>query len=558
MVIAWFLPGDQAPRLPRGDVAIDAAVADSLARGHGFWTPWERGSLFRLQEDTGAFGFPADQHPPLWPLAGAALMRIFKLDPLAALEWMSLIAHLFTLGILVRIGRRSEGSPWPALAWAIVGAGSAFSFNGSLYAAQAALYLLAADRIARPNLRPPAALFLGIVLGAAYLLNYQAALLIPAFLLARWTVRRGKLFAKEGLLETAFVLGSFALVAAPWWIRNLSWFGQPFYSVNPLYFLSKTGAVFSHNMVDGAALLEAAPHPLPAFLAGLLRCAYQNIPFLLLLVIALFPGCLAACMARIKAIRSMFVERERDSLLTGAGLILALHLMVCLAWPAVKVRYLVPAGPLMLVLAWRAVMPALLPKARRANLVFTVGLGLVCAAIAIKGSVHGQRLLIAFLLGYLPLGLVLFLAIPAMHPNRVRLFPGICLGFLLAAAGGVLPGQAYFNLPPWPDFFGENKEAMEQERAAETVKIAETLKSLGCSKAMGDITLWHALPGLELTTPPKSLPGETYPQILRQVAGSHSLRYAQLERSMAPDSAESWEMKAVWKGKHWVLLDLFP
>ena len=61
------------PGMPPGDVAIDAATAGSLIQGSGFWTPWERGSTFRPPPpEKGRFGHPADQHPPLWPLAGAA------------------------------------------------------------------------------------------------------------------------------------------------------------------------------------------------------------------------------------------------------------------------------------------------------------------------------------------------------------------------------------------------------------------------------------------------------------------------------------------------------
>ncbi|MHC4946231.1 MAG: hypothetical protein ACYTG7_24730, partial [Planctomycetota bacterium] len=83
-----------APQLPRGDVAIDAAVAESLADGKGFWTPWERGSLYRPVEEVDAFGFPADQHPPLWPLLGALIIRVIDTTPLRALEWASFAAHL--------------------------------------------------------------------------------------------------------------------------------------------------------------------------------------------------------------------------------------------------------------------------------------------------------------------------------------------------------------------------------------------------------------------------------------------------------------------------------
>ena len=48
-------PQDGARPLPRGDVAIDAAVAQSLASDRGFWTPWERGSPYRLSAEQGAF-----------------------------------------------------------------------------------------------------------------------------------------------------------------------------------------------------------------------------------------------------------------------------------------------------------------------------------------------------------------------------------------------------------------------------------------------------------------------------------------------------------------------
>ncbi|MBU0754157.1 MAG: hypothetical protein KJ645_03395, partial [Planctomycetes bacterium] len=215
-------------------------------------------------------------------------------------------------------------------------------------------------------------------------------------------------------------------------------------------------------------------------------------------------------------------------------------------------------GPLFLLLAWRAVEGA---RPRRISWILgvTLALGLFSAAVMFKGSMHGKGLWNAFLLGFLPISLLWFVPLYKANGKAARFgLPAICMALLLAATAGTWPGQAYFNLPPWPDFFGENKEIVEHERAAETVRIGQILNDLGCEKAMGDIGLWHACKNIALVTPPKRLANENYPLILHGAASQFGLRYVQLDRSMLDKKIESWGVKVLWEGGHWVLLDLDP
>ena len=137
LLVGRFLFDEQGfSPLPRGDVAIDAAVAVSLTEGKGFWTPWERGTRYLPPEADEAFGFPADQHPPIWPAAGALIMRLFDCSSLRALEWASFLSHAAVLTLMVLLGLKmglGRLAVLPALAWCVMGVGSAFSFNGSFF-----------------------------------------------------------------------------------------------------------------------------------------------------------------------------------------------------------------------------------------------------------------------------------------------------------------------------------------------------------------------------------------------------------------------------------------
>jgi hypothetical protein len=491
-------------------------------------------------------------------LLGALIIRVFDTTPLRALEWASFAAHLVVLCLLVRLGRRlnlGRLAFLPALSWAVISLGSSFSFNGSLYTAQAALYLLGVDLMGRQRINLLQAVGLGIVLGCAYLLNYQAALLLPAFLLVRALYLRKDFFRPGSLLGAALVLVIFLAVIAPWCIRNMQVFGTPFYSVNPFYLLAKAGASFHHQVAAGRLVLEVDPLSITAFSKGLLYCAWLNIPYLLLLLMAVAPGCLALWVADCRNWVRALSGKERDPLLLAVIVILLVHLCACFLWPALKVRYLVPAVPLLLLPAWQFALGEE-AKPRKWILAATAALAVLCAAVYLKGSLHGHDLLLVFLTGYFPMSLVcLVQAIPSLQTRSLRL-PAIGFGLFLLAVAGQRPGESYFNLHPWPDFFGQDKDGLEMFRAGEGKELGETLHNLGITRVMGSLELWHAAPDLLWVVVPKNLPGENYAERLRFAASFHEIRHAVLAPHVLSRPFESLQMTPLWEGAHWVLLEL--
>ena len=71
----------------------------------------------------------------------------------------------------------------------------------------------------------------GICAGLAYLSRYEGIALLPMYMLAYLVKRTGpeedKLTCKEFFLSTAVFLGSFVVVALPWWVRNIMVAGTP-------------------------------------------------------------------------------------------------------------------------------------------------------------------------------------------------------------------------------------------------------------------------------------------------------------------------------------------
>ncbi|MFH1998115.1 MAG: hypothetical protein ABIK28_00475 [Planctomycetota bacterium] len=571
--------GMDEQRLPRGDVAIDAGVAASLARGLGFWTPWSRGTCYHLSEtETRECGHAADQHPPLWPLVGSALIRLFDASPLQALEWASFIAHLAVLWLIMRLGPRLGTGRWtflPALAWALISVGSAFSFNASLYTAQAGFYLafvLLASREKRTLLSD---LMLGCVMGGAWLLNYQSILLVPAFLIARFLCQGKAMFRARSLAVVIIPLAAAVLVASPWLARNALIFGDPLYSVNHWYLLSKVGASFSHTVANGRLVLEAEPLSLVAYAKGMLHCAWLNIPYLLLLLLALFPGCLVVFTASGPCLRHALFGKERKPLVIALFTVIALHLTSCLIWPALKVRYLVPVGPLVVTWAvawaWQQSL-GIRRLSRKSLLLGAFAAGLLCLAVWLKGSVHGKNLFLSFMVSYLTLSLVYLAATLELFADVRSKLPLLGLCALFLAAVGVYPGQAYFNIPPFPDFFGQDKDQLHVSECMalhsiydQLEEISKPLEASGTSHAdglIGDLRLWHitpfSSPSLTIMEPPKLLPGENYLDLLRTAAEPFKIGYAVIEperASLLPE-IEPQRIDLIVNG--WILIDLFP
>src|SRR5712691_10896852 len=74
---------------PHGDVLLDAAIVDSLVERGRLLVPLVDVRYYPIERF--GFGYPPDQHPPLWPLLGTLLGALWR-DSYEALKLASLAA----------------------------------------------------------------------------------------------------------------------------------------------------------------------------------------------------------------------------------------------------------------------------------------------------------------------------------------------------------------------------------------------------------------------------------------------------------------------------------
>src|SRR5215212_2695478 len=212
----WRLASFRFNVWPHGDIVIDAAIAESVASHGRLLVPFVDVRYY----PTGQFGFgyPPDQHPPLWPLLGAPLVWLAG-DGYTALKLVSLLVGIGLIPLTYLALRRHVGRSPALFASALTAASFPlvdFAGNGSLWVLLAAFYLLwlwvlpGTDLTPRPPLRrgegeqatdlPLSAperdvgaadvraaqrpggevawwALLGVIMGLAYLTNYPAVVL---------------------------------------------------------------------------------------------------------------------------------------------------------------------------------------------------------------------------------------------------------------------------------------------------------------------------------------------------------------------------------------------
>jgi hypothetical protein len=157
--------------------------------------------------------------------------------------------------------------------------------------------------------------------------------------------------------------------------------------------------------------------------------------------------------------------------------------------------------------------------------------------------VHGEGLFIAFLLGYFSLSLILLL--------NSSVLPSIAMVLLALSTAGAWPGAAYFNIAPWPDFTGEDREAVEKVHAQDLEKAAAFIEKQGIDRLLGELALWHLVGEVRLVTLPKALPGEDYSRTIETAARPYGIRHALLP----PDKGAG---QPLWKGRDHKLIKINP
>jgi 4-amino-4-deoxy-L-arabinose transferase-like glycosyltransferase len=193
-----------------------STVANALAQGHGFVRPAE---LF-----TGAPLVPTAERAPLYPLVLAVpcLMGITDGD---AHRFVSALAGTGTIVVLGLLARRLAGPLAGVLAAGLAAiyptliAADGALMTEALFGLLASSSMLAAYRLAEAPSRGRA-LLLGGLLGLAALTRGEGLLFLPLLLVP--VVRRPRGPAMAGITVLAF-----AVVIAPWTIRNWTLFDRP-------------------------------------------------------------------------------------------------------------------------------------------------------------------------------------------------------------------------------------------------------------------------------------------------------------------------------------------
>jgi 4-amino-4-deoxy-L-arabinose transferase-like glycosyltransferase len=402
---------------PHGDVVIDAAIAESVAWRGQLLVPFVDVRYYPI--DRFGFGYPPDQHPPLWPLLGAPLVRLVG-DGYTALKLVSLLVGI-ALVPLTYVGLRRHVGHGPALFASALTAGSFalvdFSGNGSLWVLLAASYLawLWALPTASPaeisSLSHPRAegaeldalspweragvratslrrwALVGLVMGLAYLTNYPAVVLPIALAALHLLAHGNRSLRPAALAGPALSAGVMLLVILPWLVLNANWFGGPFWSQPFQRTLAGGSRQVEYVLVGGEAIKRNLPAPAD-HLASLRERAldlYGNVGFIARQSLVLTPVLGGLFLVGLLLLvpwwrKAGKVQLDDVGLPRGAGdplpvaVLAVVHLALIVWWPTTKFRYLVPLLPLVFGVGAWAIWQAR-PLALRSRLAFvTLGL----------------------------------------------------------------------------------------------------------------------------------------------------------------------------------------
>ena len=401
----WRLASFGFNAWPHGDVVIDAAIAESLAWRGQLLVPFVDVRYYPIERF--GFGYPLDQHPPLWPLLGAPLAWLTG-DGYVALKLVSLLIGTMLIPLTYLALRRHVGNG-PALLASALTAGSFplvdFSGNGSLWALLAALYLAwlwvlpvtaLTPALSQREIRLPLPLgeglgvrarwaLLGLVMGLGYLTNYPAVVL-PVALAVLHLVRHGRQsFRMSVLAGPALSAVVLLLTIAPWLVYNASVFGGPFWSQPFQRTLSGGSRDVEYALVGGAAVKRNLPTSGDRLTALRARAIdlYGNVGFLAKQSLVLTPVIGGLFLVGLLMLPSRSRFRTSGTADTGAmncaptasvpvgaqfiaptveatspnpvpvAVLALVHLALIIWWPTTKFRYLIPLLPLVFAVgAW--------------------------------------------------------------------------------------------------------------------------------------------------------------------------------------------------------------
>ena len=320
---AWAYQHSDLPFLVIfGDEAEYAEIGRRIASGRGFTT----GVIFPIELDYGiSEQHPSLLRPPLWPLVLAGSFAVGGAHAAAAHAAVA-VCYVALVALTALTAARLAG-PWAGLA---AGVATVLAADVTLYAnmvgtetltalcVSAWLLLLAA------GMHPAA---VGAACAFAYLSRYNLGVLLPISLCALWLGGPGR--ARRVLACAA----GFALVCAPWWIRNAAVTGDPFFS----YYRITRWETPNLGAWNGSLLNNLRPGPdSPAWIA-----LPEKLRILVPMSLSLWPVP-AANLAAFAGVLLGALRRERACLVLLAALLA--NKLAVLPF-AVRGRYEIPFAP---------------------------------------------------------------------------------------------------------------------------------------------------------------------------------------------------------------------
>lgn len=295
---------------------------------------------------------PASQHPPLWPLFGAILARLWESkDTFQMLKVLSLATGL---GVwLAFLPKRKDLCNLPRLLPFGLAAVSPwlvdFSTNGSPYIL-IALILLLAERLWWGNLTLNW-VWLSALAGlcALAILTHPNLTLLPlAFALKILT--RAELSPQKKALKLAIFCGVLLIQLSPYWVWNRRTFGQWFHSPS-VYYLLEQLQIATIEIEQNRIVWSVTPAPFVAILQRysllFVKSAWAGIRQYIEMITPL--GCFFLILALISPYRSN--EKLRVSLLWRRSWLfffspIFLYLLTISLWATYKTRFLIPFLPI--------------------------------------------------------------------------------------------------------------------------------------------------------------------------------------------------------------------
>ena len=335
--------------LPHGDINLDYAAAWSFKNTGRLMIPIVAPRPY--PSDGSNFGYPLDQHAPLWPLIGGLGSMVFG-DIFLTFKIFTLVAGILVIPVSYLAFKKPFGEGPAILASGIISFTYLlidYSGNGSLYIVHALLFLVFVLVSHKPE-RLTNAILLGILAGLAYLLNYQAVIVIGA-LVVLFGIRYKQIQQLRPLaLALSASLSIAFLVISPWLIRNFQIFGSPFFSVNYGYFLSSLGIPSRSTLSNGALVYERiwSQFQISTGIRTVLVWILRNSVYFIIRILILAP-----VTSIFALLMSIHLQRRRNLVDRSGGfwsvlLLLGFHVLLSCLWPVFKFRYFVPVMPLVI------------------------------------------------------------------------------------------------------------------------------------------------------------------------------------------------------------------